>query len=128
VAFEEVHVLDAAEVLVEGGGEDDDGDVWAAAAEKGGDLGAELACAEVVVEDGYVDVVEEFGCLFDAGCRDTLIAALTEDGGAQVEIDGLVIEEKDADGLGVALHLERVVRNGFGRLKHGFPHSRFIYN
>ena len=59
VALEEMHVFDAAEVAVERGGEDDDGDVGAAAAQESGDFGAELAGAEVVVEDGDVDVVEE---------------------------------------------------------------------
>ena len=106
MAFEEVHVLDAAEVAVEGCGEDDDGDVRAAAAEERGDLGPELAGTEVVVEDGDVDVVEELGGLFNAGRGDALIAALAEDGGAEVEVDGLVVEQEDADGLsGRALHL-----------------------
>ncbi len=61
VALEQVHVLDAAEAALERGGEDDDGDLGAAAAQLGGDFGAELAGAEVVVEDGDVDVVEELG-------------------------------------------------------------------
>ncbi len=122
VAFEEMHVLDAAKVLVEGSGEDDDGDMRAASADERGDLGAELACAEMVVEDSYVDVVREFSGLFDAGGGDALIAALAEDGGAEVKIDGFVVEQEDADGLDIGgLHLKRVVRSNFRRLKHGFP-------
>ena len=58
VALEQMHVFDAAEVVVERGGEDDDGDVGAAAAKKGGDFGAELAGAEMVVEDGDVDLLK----------------------------------------------------------------------
>jgi hypothetical protein len=97
VALEEMHVLDAAEVLVEGCGEDDDGDVGATAAEERGDLGTELASAEVVVEDGDVDVVDEFGGLLDGGGGDALVAALAEDGGAEVQVGGLVVEQEDAD-------------------------------
>jgi hypothetical protein len=100
VAFEEMHVLDAAEVAVEGGGEDDDGDVGAAAAEERGDLGAELACAEVIVEDGDVDGVEELGGFFDGGGGGALVAVLAEDGGTEKQVCGLVIEQKDANGLG----------------------------
>jgi hypothetical protein len=99
VAFEEMHVFDAAEVLIDGCGEDDDGDVGTAAAEEGGDLGTELAGAEVVVEDGDVDVVEEFSGLLDGGGRDALVAPLAEDGGAEVQVGGLVVEQKDADWL-----------------------------
>ncbi len=99
VALEEMHVFDAAEVAVERGGEDDDGDVGAAAAKEGGDLGAELAGAEVVVEDGDVDAVEELGGLFDGGGGDALVAVLAEDGGAEVEIGGFVVEQEDAHRL-----------------------------
>ena len=99
VALEQMHVFDAAEVAVERGGEDDDGDVGAAAAEESCDLGAELAGAEVVVEDGDVDVVEELGGFFDGGGGDALVAVLAQDGGAEMQIGGLVIEQKDANGL-----------------------------
>jgi hypothetical protein len=123
VALEEMHVLDAAEVAVEGGGEDDDGNVRAAAAEEGGDLGTELAGAEVIVEDGDVDGVEELGGLLDGGGRDAFVAVLTEDGGAEVQIGGLVVEQEDADRLN-----GRSVREGRGAGKvGGFSHGSAPY-
>jgi hypothetical protein len=91
VAFEEMHVFDAAKESVEGGREDDDGDVRASAAKERGDFSAKLSGAEMVVEDGDVDVVEELDGLFDGGSGDALIAVLAEDGGAEVEVAGLVV-------------------------------------
>jgi hypothetical protein len=99
VAFEEVHVFDAAEEAIERGGEDDDGNVGAAAAEQRGYFGAELACAEVIVEDGDVDFIEELGSFFDGGGGDALVAVLAEDGGAKMKVGGLVVEQKDTHGL-----------------------------
>jgi hypothetical protein len=101
VAFEEVHVFDTSEEAVERGGEDDDGNVGAAAAKERGDFGAKLAGAEVVVEDGDVDVVEELDGLVNAGGRDTLITMLAKDGGAEMEIGGFVVEQKNSHGLWV---------------------------
>jgi hypothetical protein len=122
VAFEQVHVFDAAEVAVECGGEDDDGDVGTAAAEKRGDLGAELTCAEVIVEDGDVDVVEEVGGFFDGGGGDALVAMLSQDGGAEMQIARFVVEQKDAHGLEVRVgHSVMRARNGIRRLYHGLP-------
>jgi hypothetical protein len=99
VTLEEVHVFDATEEAVECGREDDDWDVGAAAAEEGGDLCSELAGAEVIVEYGDVDVVEEFGCLLDGGGGNALVAMLAKDGGAQVQVGGFVVEQEDADRL-----------------------------
>src|SRR6202012_392874 len=114
--------LDAAEETVERGGEDDDGDVGAAAAEKRGDFGAELACAEMIVEDGDVDVIEVLDGLVDGGSGNTLIPMLAEDGGAEMEIAGLVVEQEDAHGLCVrAGHEMKAVGDGLGRLNHGLP-------
>jgi hypothetical protein len=56
-----MHVFDAAEVSIDGGGEDDDGDVGSSTAEKSAGLGAELSCAEMVVENRYIDLIELFG-------------------------------------------------------------------
>jgi hypothetical protein len=97
VALEEVHVLDAAEVTVERGGEDDDGDVGAATPEVGCNLGAELTGSQVIVEDSDVDVVEEFGRLFDGGGGDALIAVLTKDGGSEMEIGWFVVQQEDTN-------------------------------
>ncbi len=119
MALEQVHVFDAAEVAVERGGEDDDGDVRAAAAKESGDFGAELAGAEVVVEDGDVDVVEELGGLFDGGGGDALVAVLAEDGGAEMEVGRLVVEQQDTYGLVArARHLVKHARDAVGRLNH----------
>ena len=119
VALEQVHVFDAAEVAVEGSGEDDDGDVGAAAAKESGDLGAELAGSEVVVEDGDVDVVEELGGLFDGGGRDALVSVLAEDGGAEMEVIRLVVQQQNAYGLVArARHLVKDARDAVGRLNH----------
>jgi hypothetical protein len=122
VAFEEMHVFYAAEEAVERGGEDDDGNVGAAAAEKGSDFGAELACAEMIVEDRDVDVVEEFGGLFDGGGGEALVAMLAQDGGAEMEIGGLIVEQQDADRLiARARHEVRDTRYAVGRLYHDLP-------
>ena len=97
VAFEQVHVFGAAEETLERGGEDDDGDVGTAAAQQAGDFGAELPGAEMVVEDSDVDVVEELGCLFDGRGGNAVVAVLTEDGRAEKEIVGVVVEQQDAN-------------------------------
>ncbi len=88
-----MHVFDAAEVAVDGSRENDDGNVGTTAAEESGYFGAELAGSEVVVEDGDVDVVEEVGGLFDSGGGNGFVAVLAQDGGAKVEIGGLVIKQ-----------------------------------
>jgi hypothetical protein len=120
VALEEMHVFDAAEVAVERSGEDDDGDVGSASAKKGGDLGAELAGAKVVVEDRNVDAVEEFGGLFDGGGGNALVAVLAKDGSAEVQIAGFIIEQKYAHWLWAqARHLVKDARYAVGRLNHG---------
>jgi hypothetical protein len=119
MALEEVHVFDAAEEAIEGGGEDDDGDVRAAAAKEGRNFGAELACAEVIVEDGDVYVVEELGGFFDGGGGDALVAVLAEDGGAEVKIGGFVVEQQDTDWLSsLVRHLVKNARYAVGRLNH----------
>jgi hypothetical protein len=122
VALEEMHVFDAAEEAVEGSGEDDDGDVRTAAAEEGSDLGTELAGAEMVVEDGDVDGIEELGGFLDGGGGDTLVAVLAEDGGAEMQVGGLVVEQKDADRLN---RRSRGLREGageVGRFSHRSSH------
>ena len=96
VALEEVHVLDAAEVTVERGGEDDDGDVGAATPEVGCNLGAELTGSQVIVEDSDVDVVEEFGRLFDGGGGDALVTMLAEDGGAEMQVGRFIVQQEHA--------------------------------
>jgi hypothetical protein len=115
-----MHILDAAKVAIESGGEDNDGDVRAAAAEESGDLGAELAGAEMVVEDGDVDLVEELSGLFNGGGWDALVAVLAQDGGAEMKIVGFVVEQQDTHGLGVyARHQVKDARYAVGRLNHG---------
>jgi hypothetical protein len=119
VAFEQMHVFDAAEEAVERGGEDDDGNVRTAATQESSYLGAELTMAEVIVEDGDVDVVEKFGRLFDGRSGDTLIAVLAKDGGAENEIVGLVVEQEDAYWLGVPVwHQVKGAWDTVGRLNH----------
>jgi hypothetical protein len=128
VAFEEVHVFDPAEVAIERGREDDDGDVGAAAAEESGDFGAELAGAEVVVEDGDVDAVEEFSGFFDGGGGDALVAVLAQDRGAEMKVGGLVVQEQDADGMGVDVWHLVEGRYAVGRLNHGLlPSMMLLY-
>jgi hypothetical protein len=109
-----MHVFYAAEVAVEGGGEDDDWDVWTIAAQESGDFSTELAGAEMVVKDRDIDVVEKFGGFFNGGCGDALITVLPEDGGAKVEICRLVIEQEDAYGGDTVGHTTA----GVGRLDH----------
>jgi hypothetical protein len=111
-----VHVFDAAEITVKGGGEDDDGDVGAAAAQDCGDFSAKLTGAEVIVEDGYVDVVEEFGGFFDGGGGDALVSVLAKNGGAEMKVGRFVVEQKDPHGGGTVRHTTA----GVGRLdRHG---------
>jgi hypothetical protein len=124
VAFEQMHVFYAAEESIERGGKDDDGDVGTAAAQEGGDLGAELTVAEVIVEDGDVDVVEEFGGFFDGGGGNALVAVLAKDGGAENEVVGFVVEKEDANGLGVPVrHEVKGAWDAVGRLNHGLSSS-----
>ena len=119
MALEEMHVFDTAEVAVEGGGEDDDGDVGAASTKKGGHLGAKLAGAKVVVEDRDVNTVEEVGGFFDGGCGDALVAVLAKDGSAEVEIIGFVVEQKNAHWLRVRVgHQVKGGRRALRRLHH----------
>src|ERR1700733_11879203 len=119
VAFEEMHVFNAAEVAVERGGEDDDGHVRTAAADERGDLGAELASAEGVIEDCDVDVVEELSGLLDGGGGDALVTVLAEDGGAEVQVGGLVVEQEDADRLnGRSLRARRCTGEIVWRFNH----------
>jgi hypothetical protein len=93
-----MHVFNAAEEAVEGGGEDDDGNVGAPASKQSGDFGSELTCAEVVVENGDVDVVEELGCFLDCGGRDALISMLPKNGGTEMQVAGLIVKQEDAHG------------------------------
>ncbi len=119
MAFEQVHVFDAAKVTIQRCGENDDGNVRAAAAEKRGDFGAELAGSEVVVEDSDVDIVEEVCGFFDSGGGDALIAMLTQDGGAEVEIGGFVVEQQNTHGLRVSVrHSMENAGDAVGRFNH----------
>jgi hypothetical protein len=120
VALEQMHVFNTTEETVERGREDDDGDVRAAAPEQSGDLGAKLTVAEVIVQDGDVDVIEELSSLFDGGGRNALVAMLTKDGGAENEVVGLVIKEQDTYRLGVPVrHEVKGAWDAVGRLNHG---------
>jgi hypothetical protein len=115
-----MHVFDTTEETVQRGREDDDGYVRAAAAEQSGDLCAKLAVAEVIVEDGDVDVIEELGSLFDGGGGNALVAMLTKDGGAENQVVGLVVKEQDAYWLGVPVrHEVKGAWDAVGRLNHG---------
>jgi len=92
-----MHVLDPAETPLQGGGHDDDGNLGAAFAKLGGYLSAELAGAEMVVEDRDVDLVEELGSLFNSGGGDRAVTVLAEDGPPKVEINGVVVKQQDAN-------------------------------
>ena len=128
MAFEEVHVFDATEEAVERGGEDDDGNVRASAAEKGRDFGAELAGAEVVVEDGDVDVVEELGGFFNGGGGHALVSVLAQDRCAQMQIGGFVVEQQDTNGLVLdGRHLVKDARYAVGRLHHRLTSLDALY-
>jgi hypothetical protein len=95
MALEEVHVLDSAEVSLERGRHDNDGNLRASAAKLGGDFCAELAGAEVVVEHGDIDLVEELVGFFDSGSHEGVIAVLAKDCGAEMQVDGIVVEQQD---------------------------------
>ena len=97
VALKQVHILGTAEMTFEGGGEDDDGNMGTAAAKKTGDLGPELARAKMVVQNGDVDVVEELYGLLDGGSRHALVAVLSKDSRAKMQIRRFVIEQKNAN-------------------------------
>jgi hypothetical protein len=119
VAFEQVHVFNAAEVAIERCRENDDGNVRAAAAKESGYFSAELAGSEVVVEDRYVDLVEEVRCLFDGGSGEALIAVLAQNGGAEMEICGLVVEQENTHGLRVSVrHSMENAGDAVGRFNH----------
>jgi hypothetical protein len=116
-----MHVLNAAEVTVECCREDDDGNVWATAAKEGGNFGAELAGSEVIVKDGDIDIVEVVDGLFDSRGGQALIAMLTQDGGAEVEIGWLIVEQQNTHGLRVsARHSMNHASDAIGRLNHSY--------
>jgi hypothetical protein len=104
VALEKMHVLGASEVALERSGEDDDGDVRAAAAEVGGDLGPELPGAEMIIEDRDIDIVKDLGCLLNGGGRDALIAVLAKDGSAEMQVGRLVVQKEDTNVLSLCRH------------------------
>jgi len=97
VAFQKVHVLGSAKEAVECGGKNNDGYVRPAAAQETGHFGAELSCSEVVVENGDIDIVEEFGCLLDRGRGNAVVTMLAENGGTEEQVIGLIIEQQDAN-------------------------------
>jgi hypothetical protein len=92
-----VHVLGAAEVTVKSGGQDDDGNLWAAATEVAGDLGAETAGPEVIVKHGDINVVEGFGGFLDGRGRNTAVPVLAKDRGTKVQIGRFVVQKEDAN-------------------------------
>jgi hypothetical protein len=117
-----MHVFDPAEEAVEGGRENDDGNVGAAATEEGGDFGAELAGTKVIIEDSDVDVVEELGGFLDGGGGDALVSMLAEDSRAEMQVIGLVVEKENAYGWCLAVrHLVQGAGYAIGRLNHGLP-------
>ena len=54
-----------------------------------------LAGAEVVVENGDVDLVEELGGFFGGGGRERGVAVLTQNGAAKMQIDRIVVEQQN---------------------------------
>jgi len=97
VALEQMHVFGATEEAVECCGENDDGNVGTAAAQKIGNFGAELSSPEMVVKHGYIRAVEEFSRLFDGGGGKAVITVLPQDGRAEEEIIRFIVQQKDAN-------------------------------
>jgi cystathionine beta-lyase family protein involved in aluminum resistance len=90
-----------------------------AAAKQSRDFGAELSCAKVIVENCYVDFVEELSRLFDRSGRDALVTMLAEDGGSKVKIVGFVVKQENANRLRVRIrHQAKRGWGGLGRLDH----------
>jgi hypothetical protein len=61
------------------------------------DFCAELSGAEVVVEHGDVDVVEDLGCLLNGGGWDAVVSVLAQDGSSEMQVGRFVVEQKDAN-------------------------------
>lgn len=97
VALEKMHVLHSTKVALQGGGHDDDGDLGAVFAQFGCDFGAELACPQVIVEDGDVDLVEELVGFVDGSGGERGVTVLAEDSGAKMQCDGIIVEQQDGD-------------------------------
>jgi hypothetical protein len=93
VALEKVHIFDTTKVTIESGRQNNDGNMRTTAAKKGCDLRPKLACAQMVVEDGDINTVEELSCLFNRRGGDTFVAMLTQNGGAKVKVIGLIIKQ-----------------------------------
>jgi hypothetical protein len=122
-----MHIFDTAEEPIEGGRENNDRDVGAAAAKERGDFCPKLACAEVVIQYGDVDLIEEFGRLFDSCGGNTLVAVLAKDGRAEMEVTGLVVEQENANRLRVWIrHQEKRGLGGLGRLDHRITSSMML--
>jgi hypothetical protein len=97
IALEKMHVFDTAKVAVESGRENDDGDVGMTASKVGCYIGAKLSCSQVIVEDGNINFVEELGGFFDGGGWNALVAVLAEDGGPQMQVGWLIIQQEHAN-------------------------------
>jgi hypothetical protein len=97
IAFEQVHVFDAAEITVERGGNDNDGHMRMTPAEVCRNVGTELTCSQMIVENRNVYVVEDISGLFDGGRRDALVAMLTKDSRTEMEISWFVVEQENTN-------------------------------
>jgi hypothetical protein len=94
-----VHVLHPAEAPLERGRKDDDGHLRPPLAQLGGDVGAEAPDAEVVIEHGDIDAVQQLLRLLDriGGLGD--VAVLAKDGRAQEKVLRVIVEQQHANRL-----------------------------
>jgi hypothetical protein len=68
------------------------------------DIGAKFSSAQVVVQHGNVDLIQQPLGLFNRAGRFGHISVFAQDGGAQQEIVRVVIQQQHANGRGSRLY------------------------
>ena len=77
-----MHILHAAEPSFESGRENNDGDFRPTTAQLGGDFGAELSGAEMIVKNRNIYPVKQVDSFFDSAGGFGDVAVFAQDGGA----------------------------------------------
>ena len=91
VTLEQVHVFHPAKAPLQGGGKDDDGHFRPAPAQNAGHLRTELARAQMVIEHGDVDLVDQLLRFADGARSVGYVTVLAQDGGSKEQIFWIVV-------------------------------------
>src|SRR5579871_544260 len=94
VAFQQVHVFNPAELPFECGRENDNGNLRALVPKRLRDFRAEFPRAQMVVENGYIDVFQVNFSFFDRSAGDCFITLPAKDSRAEDEVVLPVIQQQ----------------------------------